>query len=108
MHIVLNQESGCWYSTVLLFPSCSNAITLLTVPPVPGNIFTAVHLLPLGVFFLVFSPSGSPVSESFFPALSSPEVGWCIYGFIAVPVPEVKRQPWGNPTAGSAAPLDTQ
>lgn len=58
-------------------------------------------------FFFVFSPSASPVSESFFPALSSPEVGWCIYGFIAVPVPEVKRQPWGNPTAGSAAPLDT-
>lgn len=60
-----------------------------------------------GSCFLFFSPCISPVSESFFPAFSSPEGGWCICGFIAVPVPEVKRQPWGNPSAGFAAPLDT-
>lgn len=81
---------------------CASCATLL------GNIFTAVHLLPLGVlFFFPFFASASPVSESFFPVSSSPEGGWCIYGLIAVPVPKVKRQPWGNPTAGFAAPLDT-
>lgn len=82
-------------------PDCASCATML------GNIFTAVHLLPLGAVSCFFSPSISPVSESFFPAFSSPEGGWSICGFIAVPVPEVKRQPWGNPSAGFAAPLDT-
>lgn len=78
-------------------PDCASCATVL------GNIFTAVHLPPLGGFFSFF-PSGSPVSGWFFqPSLPLRLVGVLhIYGFIAVPVPEAERQSWGNPTTGFA------
>ena len=92
-----------------VLPVLPQTITLLTVPPVP---LCLGIFLQLSIFFLrEFSlfPSASPVSESFFqPFRPLRLVGaFCIYGFIAVPVPEVKRQPWGNPNAGFAGALDT-
>lgn len=80
LHTVLNQEWGSWYSAVLLFPSCSQVITLLNVPPVPLclGIFLQLSTSLLWEFFSIFFPQCFSCQWMVFPAFSSPEAGWRI------------------------------
>ena len=53
-------------------PDCASCAT------VPGNIFTAVHLPPLGVFFFFSFSQCFSCQWMVFPAFSSPEACWRI------------------------------